>query len=159
MTSRLLLCFRPPAHIESDGQGKAVLGEIVSAFCDMRPTEGEWDHCWAEFRRTWTKTYWPLPSDLCRILSAFRARQAALQKAGRVVDRMAEDQARRERPYHDGEFRSAQHKARAMAASRDPATARWGAAMVRLGNALEKHRDDNDQPRDPRRREMEVGTA
>lgn len=158
MTSRLLLCYRPPGHVESDSQGKLVLAEIVAAFCDMRPSDGEWDHVWAEFRRTWTKTYWPLPSEFCRLLAGFRARQAALQQAGRGVDRAAEARAASERPYNHGEFLSALRKARAMAGSRDNRTAKWGASVLRLGEALEKHRDDNDQPRDARRREMEIGT-
>jgi hypothetical protein len=155
MTTRLLVSYRPPSHIENERQGTAVLADIVAAFVEMRPTDGEWEHIWSEFRRTWTKAYWPLPSEFCGRLTAFRARARQLADAGRAVVDMAEARAKRDRPYRDAEFQAALHRSYEMRDSRDRATAAWGALLVRLGETLARTRDENDEPRSRVRRAYE----
>jgi len=122
------------------------LDELIGTFLAMRPSWEEWDHVWNEFKRQWAKVSWPLPSEFPSRLAAFRARQAAVQAAGRAVTGQAEEEAAGP-PHHEPTFRAYCAHVSAMCASPDPAEARWGRILHRMAVALIENRDDQDRPR------------
>lgn len=142
---KMIAFYRPPNQIEGEGQGKMYLEELADTFARMRPTWDEWDHVWQDFKRTWTKGYWPTFADLPDRLSQFRAQRASVARAAGLVERMAEASAAE--PYNNAKFLAAYQKERDRMNDRDPQVARWGVMLVRLGNALLRRRDHRDQPR------------
>lgn len=145
-----LTCFyRPPNHLEGEGQAKRYLAELADAFARMQPNAFEWDHVWNEFKREWTKTYWPLPSEFPQRLMKFRAKQTSVRKAAGERQHDPAPAARQieHRPYNHGEFMAAVRQAHEMAASTDPFTAMLGRSLSRCADGLLRNRDDQDRPR------------
>lgn len=147
--------FKRPSHITADDAALVYLTEVAGTLMAMHPTDFEWEHVRAEFLRSWTKPTWPLPSEFPRRLGAFRQRQAKASRAADWVTRRAEADARRP-PYHHGEYLAAVNRASFMASSPDRAEAAWGRRLLDIAKTLNEKRDDTDQPRDPRRRELEA---
>lgn len=145
MAGKLLSLYRPPSHVEGGDQAKAYLDELVSAFVEMRPTPAEWDHVWREFKRTWAKASWPLPSEFPTLLRAFRARQASLARAGAYVSHQAESDAPSPVDLHAEE--QAGNLASWMATDPDRFTASLGRACAALGLALRKRFDEHGRER------------
>lgn len=147
--------YRRPSQIATDELGIAYLSDLAATFVAMNPTDFEWEHVKGEFMRSWAKPHWPLASEFPRRLGAFRARQADQARAADYVTKRAEADARAV-PYHHGEYLAACNRSSFMATSPDPKEARWGKLLCDLARILTETRDDNDLPRDPRRRRMEM---
>lgn len=149
LISNLTVMLSPPSRIETPKQAQAYLSALAEAFVQMRPTDGEWEHIWAEFLRTWDKAYWPLPSELPRRLSAFRVQCASVAKAAGLVEHAPAASGRQEPAYHHGEFMAALATARRNAAEKRPGWEAFDRAILRMGEALLRNRDDHDRPRYP----------
>lgn len=148
LIGKLTVMFSPPSRIETPKQAQSYLAALAESFLQMRPTDGEWEHIWGEFIRTWDKVSWPLPSELPRRLTAFRVRQASVKKAaGDIPHEPGVAREIEHRPYNHGEFMAAVRRAREMAASDDPFTAALGRSLSRCADGLLRNRDDQDRPR------------
>lgn len=145
-----LTCFyRPPNHLEADEQAKRYLAELADAFGRMQPNAFEWDHVWNEFKREWTKAYWPTFSEFPQRLMKFRTLQASVRKASgeQQHDRAHPSHQLPHRPYNHAEFMGAVAQASAAEAERHPVWHGLDAAVVAMGEQLIIERDDDDELR------------
>jgi hypothetical protein len=115
----------------------------------MNPNEIEVDHIWEQFKREWKYLYWPTPHELCSRLTKFRQSQASVRKASGFQEHEPSEHGSEipHRPYSHREFMAALDTTRCNASENHP---RWGAldrAIQRMGEALLRNRDDNDEPR------------
>lgn len=150
--AEMVLGFTAPKTLENEEQARAYLRLIFASLDRMRPNGDELEHIWEAFKREWKFPHWPIPSELCGRLTKFRQAQGSMRKAvGEMGDASAA--AIEHRPYHHGEFMAAMATARANAAEGHPRWAGLDKAILRMGEALMRNRDDHDRPRYPESRE------
>ncbi len=149
LIEKLKAGYRAPDHVATTVAGMAYLGELADTLIRMHPEPDEFDHVWNEFKREWTRRYWPPFGELPSRLTKLRAKAAENARAADTAHRQTYDQrrAKPEKPYHDGEFVATYGTLLEQADSNDPEEAAWAKRWLAMGDALIKRYDDNDQPR------------
>lgn len=72
--TEMVTLYRAPSQVQNAEQGAVFQGAIIDSLARFGPTETELFAVWDQFKRTWTKTIWPTPGDLCQALSRKRER-------------------------------------------------------------------------------------
>lgn len=72
--AEMVTLYRSPSQVQNADQGAVYQTAIIETLAQFNPTEPELRTMWERFKRTWTKTTWPTPGDLCQALSAVQLR-------------------------------------------------------------------------------------
>jgi hypothetical protein len=70
--TEMITLYRAPSQVQNAEQGAVFQTAIIETLAQFNPTEPELRRIWTEFKKTWTKTTWPTPGDLCQALSKHR---------------------------------------------------------------------------------------
>lgn len=148
--AEMLLLYSWPKGIENEQQATAYLNTVCASLDRMKPNGIEAEHIWEAFKREWRFMTWPTPFELCSRLTKFRQAAASEMKAaGLDGARLLEAKKLDEQPYHHGEFMAALANARRNVAENRPGWVGFDRAILRMGEALYRNRDDQDRPRYP----------
>lgn len=66
--AEMITLYRAPSQVQNAEQGKVYQTAIIETLAQFNPTEPELRRMWERFKRSWTKTIWPTPGELCQAL-------------------------------------------------------------------------------------------
>lgn len=72
--TEMVTLYRAPSQVQNAEQGAVYQTAIIETLAQFNPTEPELSRMWEKFKRSWTKTIWPTPGELCQALTSQRTR-------------------------------------------------------------------------------------